>query len=67
MNPKEFFNKVTEMREMQKAFFSTKSSSALIRSKELEREIDAEIARVNAILGKLPKPIQGSLFGEDRQ
>lgn len=64
MKPKEFFDKVSELREAQKEYFKTRSSAALNRSKALEREIDAEIARVNANLSKRPQPIQGNLFGE---
>ena len=64
MKPKEFFDKVSELREAQKEYFKTRSSAALNRSKALEREIDAEIARVNTILSKRTQPVQGDLFGE---
>ncbi len=64
MKPKEFFDKVSELREAQKEYFKTRNSAALNRSKALEREIDAEIVRVNAILSKRPQPVQGNLFGE---
>ena len=47
MNAREFFNKVTQMRSMQKEYFRTRSKTALQESKRLEREIDAEIKRVN--------------------
>lgn len=47
MNPKEFFDKVAEMRSAQKEYFRTRSQQALSESKRLEREIDAEIKRVN--------------------
>ena len=57
MDKKEFFEKVAQMRQQQKAFFNAKPSSqerkdALIASKALEREIDQEIERVQAILAK---------------
>ena len=57
MDKKEFFEKVAQMRQQQKAFFNAKPSSqerkdALIASKALEREIDQEIERVNAVLAK---------------
>ncbi len=57
MDKKEFFEKVAQMRQHQKAFFNAKPSSqerkdALIASKALEREIDQEIERVNAVLAK---------------
>lgn len=35
--------KVERMRASQKLFFKTKSKSALIRSKELEKEVDREL------------------------
>lgn len=47
MNSKEFFDKVAQMREAQKKYFRTRSQQALSESKMLEREIDAEIKRVN--------------------
>lgn len=57
MDKKEFFEKVAQMRQHQKAFFNAKPSSqerkdALIASKRLETEIDQEIERVNAVLAK---------------
>lgn len=57
MNNQQFFEKVAQMRQQQKAFFNAKPSSqerkeALIASKSLEREIDQEIERVQAILAK---------------
>ena len=47
MKPKELFDKVVQMREAQKKYFRTRSQQALSESKRLEREIDAEIKRVN--------------------
>ena len=47
MKPKEFFDKVAEMRSAQKEYFRTRSPQVLSESKRLEREIDAEIKRVN--------------------
>lgn len=57
MDKKEFFEKVAQMRQQQKAFFNAKPSSqerkdALIASKALEMEIDQEIERVKAVLAK---------------
>lgn len=46
MNAREFFDKVAQMRSMQKEYFRTRSKTALQESKRLEREIDMEIARV---------------------
>lgn len=65
MNAKQFFDRVTIMRKYQKEYFRTRSQSALKLSKSLELEIDAEIARVNALISKDQKPSQQNLFGED--
>ena len=62
MNARAFFDKVSEMREAQKQYFNTRSSAALNRSKSLEREIDAEIARVKNILEGRKTFVQGDLF-----
>lgn len=67
MKPRAFFDKVSEMMEAQKEYFKTRSSAALNRSKALEKEIDDEIARVNAILNKRPQVVQGNLFGEGQE
>lgn len=61
MNPKEFYDKVVQMRSMQKEYFRTRSKTALQESKRLEREIDMEIARVEGIVGK-PECKDTSLF-----
>lgn len=52
MNAREFFDKVAQMRSMQKEYFRTRSKTALQESKRLERKIDMEIARVEGIVGK---------------
>lgn len=62
MNKREFFDKVSEMRAAQKEYFKFRSSTALTKSKKLEKEIDDEIARVNAILSNRPQHVQGDLF-----
>lgn len=36
----EFIKKVNEMRQAQKEYFATRKQSALIHSKELEKEVD---------------------------
>ena len=46
MTAKEFYDKVVKMREMQKKYFKSRRHEDLDASKKLEREIDAEIARV---------------------
>lgn len=50
MKAEDFFNLVTEMRKNQKDYFKTRSIEALRKSKELERQVDDEIARVNKII-----------------
>lgn len=40
MTPKEFFDKVVEMRAAQKEYFRCRTSAALSKSKRLEAEID---------------------------
>ncbi len=62
MNSREFFEKVALMRRMQREYFKTRSNTALGKSKALEREVDAEIERVNAILG-IRQPSEQNLFG----
>lgn len=50
MTAKEFFELVRRMREAQKGYFLTRSGDLLSKSKALEREVDREIARVDATL-----------------
>ena len=63
MNKREFFDKVSEMRDAQKEYFRTRSSASLTKSKKLEKEIDDEILRVRKILSGRKEPVQGELFG----
>lgn len=56
MTPREFFDKVSRMRAAQKEYFRTKSGRALNESKQLEREIDAEIERVNRVMAERRNP-----------
>lgn len=66
MNPEQFFNKVAEMREAQKAYFATRDPSTLRKSKALEAEIDREIKRVRQIkAAEQVRAISPSLFGDD--
>ena len=55
MNSREFFNKIALMRQPQQEYFKTRSKSILDECKTVEREVDAEINRVNAIIGNQPK------------
>lgn len=49
MTAQEFFEKVAEMRKAQKDYFKVRDVGALLTAKQLEREIDAEIKRVEEI------------------
>ena len=60
MTPREFYEKVKELRKVQKEYFKTRNPSALSISRHLEDEIDAEIERVEAIVKK-NTPVQGKL------
>ena len=60
MNSRVFFDKVALMRQLQKEYFKTRSKSVLEQCKAVEKEVDVEIKRVNAILGN--QPIEKSLF-----
>lgn len=44
---KEFIELVREMRAAQKEYFKTRSKDVLSRSKELERNVDAELQSIN--------------------
>ena len=50
MNAREFFDKVVEMRNAQKKYFETRDKAVLDEAKRLEKEIDAEILRVEIVL-----------------
>lgn len=66
MNHEQFFNKVAEMREAQKAYSATRDPFTLRKSKALETEIDREIKRVREIkAAERLNAISPSLFGDD--
>lgn len=58
MNARRFFDKVAEMRRLQKEYFKSRNHFALERSKAIEKEIDKEIKRVQDIeaANKPPEP-----------
>lgn len=60
MNSRDFFDKVALMRRLQQEYFKTRSKTVLEQCKVVEKEVDVEIKRVNAILGN--QPIEKSLF-----
>lgn len=60
MNSRDFFDKVALMRQLQQEYFKARSKAVLEHCKAVEKEVDVEIKRVNAILGN--QPIEKSLF-----
>lgn len=56
MDARQFFNLVSRLREAQKRYFKTRSSADLQSSKQLEKEIDEEIRRVNDIIQQKQNP-----------
>lgn len=52
MNAKDFFHLVSSMRKAQKDYFRTRTTEALNQSKSLEKQVDAEIQRVNDIINE---------------
>jgi len=56
MDAKTFFDKVSQLRKAQKEYFRTRSGRALTESKRLEKEIDAEIERVNKVMADKQNP-----------
>lgn len=46
MNAKDFFDLVVKMRQAQRKYFKTREKDWLIASKQYEREVDAEIKRI---------------------
>lgn len=56
MDAKTFFDKVSQLRKVQKEYFRTRSSRALTESKRLGKEIDGEIERVNKVMADKQNP-----------
>lgn len=52
MNARQFFDRVVMLRKFQKEYFATRSKESLHQSIALEKEIDAEIERVQNILSE---------------
>jgi hypothetical protein len=64
MNSRQFFDRVVQLRKFQKEYFATRSKDALRQSIALEKEIDAEIERVQSILNNKPVE-QPNLFNNE--
>lgn len=67
MNARQFYDLVVRMRQSQKAYFRSRTSSDLRLSKELERQVDAEIERVEKLISTPPHPEQMELFNPQNQ
>lgn len=63
MNARQFFDKVVEMRRLQKEYFKSRSHLILEKSKAVEREIDQEIKRVQDIEAA-NRPPEPNLFNQ---
>lgn len=46
LSEREFIDLVSRMRELQREYFRTRDRSTLVRSKDLERQVDAHIKAV---------------------
>ena len=60
----QFFNLVKAMREAQREYFSTRSSAALTKARQLERRVDESIKHGDEYLKQQPK--QPSLFDNEK-
>ena len=56
MTARDFFDLVARMRNKQKEYFRTRSGSVLKESKQLEKQVDEEIRRVNGIIRERQEP-----------
>ena len=56
MNAEQFFRLTERMRAKQKEYFNTRSQTSLQESKQLERQVDEEIQRVNKVLQERQSP-----------
>ena len=52
MTAKEFFYLVAQMRQAQTDYFKSRDQQILRHARALEKDVDAEIARVKAITGE---------------
>lgn len=50
MDSKSFFYLVAQMREAQKAYFSTRDKKVFLNARALENDVDREIKRVREIV-----------------
>lgn len=52
MKPRDFFDAVVKLRQLQKRYFKERTSTALTACKRQEKLIDDEISRVNKVVEK---------------
>ena len=50
MKPRELFDEVVKLRELQKKYLKTRASTDLIACRKQEKKIDEEIARVQRLV-----------------
>jgi hypothetical protein len=63
MNAQQFYTKVKQLREAQRRYFKDRNSRDLMKCREIERELDTEIERVEKLRVKNePEPQQLRLF-----
>lgn len=67
MNAEQFFRLVESMRKAQQNYFKMRTTQYLNESKRIEKEVDAEIERVNKVLMERSMPKQYNLFDENEQ
>lgn len=69
MNPRQFFEKVAELRQAQREYFRTRLPDALRKSRAIEAEVGREIRRVRLIEAERERAeaarAQGSLFADE--
>lgn len=66
MNARQFFDRVVQLRKFQKEYFATRNKESLRQSIALEKEIDTEIERVQAIINA-PSKQPDNLFPNGNQ
>ena len=65
MTPKEFYDAVVAMREAQKVYFYSRTTSSLQQAKRAEKKVDEEIERVTHLLRKKDEERQYSFFQDE--
>lgn len=66
MNARQFYKKVVKMRWYQREYFRTRDRGLLSAAKAMEKEIDDEIRRVEALASAKTGYIEPSLFDDSQ-